>query len=323
MKKTLATSLAAVMLLSAGTAAAASFPEFQFNGDVRLHYRWNTADGAADKDGGKFWFRLNAASEVAKNLTFYTRLTTQYLSGDNVGADFHQSDSQDDHETTIDRFGFILKGKNFDYTIGRQDLFLGQGLLMDSTGYLGKHTGAIDGLTATGKSGVTKLTFVAGQAWGQPWQDSGDEAKIYAVDASYSPAKDWKLGGTVAKVTDRTAGEDSMHYGINAAYTAGKATYFGEYGKSDADAKDTGYAFGASYDLDKKNSLSTTYSRVEGNTDLVPGMTTYDNNAKGMYYGFSHKIDAATTFALFYKDMKDIDSGADFTSFRTTVTYKF
>ncbi|WP_188398639.1 porin [Sporomusa sp. GT1] len=318
MKKTVATSLAAVMLLSAGTAAAASFPEFQFNGDVKLHYRWNTEEGKDDTDGGKLWFRLNAASEVAKNLTFYTRLTTQHLSGDNVGADFDQKHYHDDHATSLDRIGLILKGKDFDYTLGRQDLFLGQGLLMDSTGYMGKNMGAIDGLTARGKTGVTNLTFVAGQAW-----MDGDEAKVYAVDASYSPAKDWKLGATVAGVTDRTAGDDSTHYGINAAYTAGKATYFGEYGKSDADSNNKGYALGASYDLDKKNSLFTAYSRVEGNTDILDGMTTYDNGGKGMYYGFSHKIDADTTLNLFYKDMKAISTNADYTSFRTTVTYKF
>ncbi|WP_188398641.1 hypothetical protein [Sporomusa sp. GT1] len=321
MKKTVATSLAAVMLLSAGTATAASFPEFKFNGDVKLHYRWQTADGGPDTEGGKFWFRLNAASEVAKNLTFYTRLTTQHLSGDNIGADFDQDHYHADHATTLDRIGFILKGKNFDYTLGRQDVFLGQGLLMDSTGYLGTNRGAIDGLTATGKAGVTNLTFVAGQAW-----MDGDEAKVYAVDASYSPAKDWKLGATVAGVTDRDAGEDSTHYGINAAYTAGKATYFGEYGKSDADSQDKGYALGISYGFDKKNSVFAIYNRVEGNADLIPNTTTYDNNGKGMYYGFSHKLKADTTLDLFYKDMKYIsgdDAGNAYTSLRTTVTYKF
>ena len=324
MKKSVATSLAAVMLLSAtGTAMAASFPEFQFNGDVKLHYRWNTDEADTDKEGGKFWFRLNATSEVAKNVTFYTRLTTQSLTGDNTGADFDQNHYHDDHATTMDRIGFIVKGKTFDYTIGRQDLFLGQGLLMDSTGYLGTNMGAIDGLTATGKSGVTNLTFVAGQAWAD---SEADEAKIYAVDASYSPAKDWKLGGTLAKVTDREVGEDSTHYAINAAYTAGKATYSAEYGKSDANSDDKGYAFGASYDLDKKNSLYAIYNRAEKNVELLPDMTAYDSNGKGMYYGFSHKIDADTTLDLFYKDMKYIsgdDAGKDYTSLRTTVTYKF
>lgn len=314
MKKTVATSLAAVMLLSASSAMAASFPEFQLNGDVKLHYRWNNNND----DGGKFWFRLNATSEVAKNLTFYTRLTTQHLSGDNTGADFDQDEYHKDHATTIDRFGFILKGKDFDYTLGRQDLFLGQGLLVDSTGYLGKNKGAIDGLKVAGKSGVTDLTLVAGQVW----QNGPDKAKIYAVDAAYSPAKDWKLGATLAEVTDRVAGDDSTHYGINAAYTAGKATYFAEYGKSDAKDNDKGYAFGASYDFDKKNSAFAIYNRVEANADALAGLTTYDNGGKGMYYGFSHKIDADTTLDLFYKDMEEI-GGDDYRSFRTTVTYKF
>ncbi|MBP2638996.1 MAG: hypothetical protein H6Q72_4903 [Firmicutes bacterium] len=322
MKKAVAASLAAMMLLSASTAMAASFPEFQFNGDVKVHYRWNTADGADDTEGGKVWFRLNATSEVSKNLTFYIRLTTQRLTGDNIGADFDQGHYHDDHATTLDRIGFMVKGKTFDYNIGRQALFLGKGLLMDSSGYMGTNRGAIDGLTATGKSGATNLTFVAGQAW----MDGDDEAKIYAVDASYSPAKNWTLGATVAEVSDRTVGEDTTHYAINAAYTAGKATYFGEYGKSDANSDDKGYALGINYDLDKKNSVFAIYNRVEANTDLIANMTTYDNNGKGMYYGFSHKIKADTTFDMFYKDMKYIsglDAGKGYSSLRTTVTYKF
>lgn len=328
MKKSVSAALAAMMLMTASTAMAASFPEFKFDGDIKAHYRWNTDDSkgaAGDTEGGKFWLRLNATSEVAKNVSFYTRLTTQRLGGDNVGADFdNKNHYNDDHATAIDRIGFVVKGKDFNTTIGRQALFLGQGLLMDSAGYMGTNMGAIDGITASGKMGVTNLTFVAGQAW----QDGDQEPKIYAIDASYSPAKDWTLGATVAKV-NQSVDKDTTHYAVNAAYTAGKATYFGEYGKSNADADDKGYALGISYGLDKKNSLFAIYSNVEGNTDLAPGLTTYDNNGKGMYYGYSHKFNKDYTFDLFYKDMKTIETTVDapagnkYSSLRTTVTFKF
>ena len=318
MKKSVSAALAAMMLMTASSAMAASFPEFKFDGDIKTHYRWNTGDGVDDTEGGKFWLRLNATSEVAKNVSFYTRLTTQRLGGDNVGADFHQGHYNDDHATSIDRIGFVVKGKDFNTTIGRQALFLGQGLLMDSAGYMGTNKGAIDGITASGKMGVTNLTFVAGQAW----YDGDQEPKIYAIDASYSPAKDWALGATVAKV-NHSAVKDTTHYAVNAAYTAGKATYFGEYGKSNADADDKGYALGVSYGLDKKNSLFAIYSNVEGNTEIAPDMTTYDSGGKGMYYGYTYKFDKDYTFDLFYKDMEAISTGDNYTSLRTTVTFKF
>lgn len=323
MKKTVAAALSAMMLLSAGTAMAASFPNFDFNGDIKAHYRWETKTGNTDTDGGKLWFRLNAKSELSKDVDFYTRLSVQKVGGDYIGADFDQAYYGNTTAASFDRVGFIIKGKDFTYNIGRQATTLGGlGLLYSTEGYMGINRGAIDGLVATGKSGATNLKIVAGQQWAA----SADKTKIYAVDASYSPAKAWTVGATIGKVDYPNATADTNHWAVNTAYSAGKAVFLGEYGKSSADTLNKAYAIGATYGFDSKNSAYVFYSKVEKNSDMTAGATDFDNDMKGMYYGFDHKISKDYTFSLFYKSMKYMtgtDADKTKTSLRTTVTYKF
>ena len=309
------------MLTTTGTTLASSFPEFQFNGDVKVHYRWNTADGSSNTEGNKVWFRLNAKSEVAKNVDLYSRLSIQ-RAGQFGGRDYDSTQyNTNDTAASIDRFGFVVKGKGFNYTIGRQDLFLGQGLLMDSTSYMGINRGAFDGIAIAGKTGATNLKVVVGKAW---QNETTQDVKLYAVDASYGLTKNLTLGATAAKVSNRVDAEkDLTFYAFNTAYTTGKATLFGEYGKSNANEKNKGYAFGMSYGIDEKNSVFAIYSKVDTYANLIQNMTMFDDSGKGMYYGFGHKISKDTKLDIFYKDMKTIDSGEKYTSFRTTLTYKF
>ncbi|SDF83641.1 hypothetical protein [Sporomusa acidovorans] len=141
----------------------------------------------------------------------YTRFAAEGLGGDKIGADFDKNYYNNSSAATIDRWGILIKGKGFNYKIGRQDGALGQGLLYDSTGYMGKNQAALDGLIAWGKTGDTNLTFVATKVWG-----TGSTTPAYAIDASYSPAKGWKLGGTLS----RLGGDiDTNYWAINTAYT--------------------------------------------------------------------------------------------------------
>jgi len=325
MKKKVSAALAAMMLMSVGTAMASSFPEFQFNGDIKLHYRYNSDDFNGDSEGGKVWFRLNAQSEVAKNVSLYTRFATQRLTGDNVGADFDQEYYNSDSATSIDRLGFIVKSKDFTTTIGRQGATLGATALLYSTDtYMGNNMGALDGVTFAGKTGATDVKVVAGELW----NSENVDVKMYAVDASYKPSKNLTLGGTVMKMDADSV--DATYWATSASYNIGKATLLGEYGKADTDQADKAYVLGVSYNPDSKNTVYAMYNRAEASFPL----TDFDPNGKGMYYGFDHKIDKSTTLSFFYKDMKTIlateDDGGNITpagnkydSLRATITYKF
>lgn len=322
MKKIAVAALATTILMT-GSAFAAEFPNSDLSGDLKVHYRWNGGTGNST-EGGKIFFRLNAESEISQNVSVFARLAIQQLGGpDNTGNDF-DSAYYGDRASSIDRWGLNIKSGNFKYTLGRQGVTLANGLLFDSTGYMGKTTGsgdftasAIDGLVVSGKSGVTSLQMVAGEAW----TDLEKSPKLYAVSASYSPAKDWTLGGTFAK--SKLESLNTNYWAASIGYTAGKASFSGDYGKSNADADNTAYALGAFYNIDSKNSVYAIYSKVEQAADIGDWMTAYDDGYKGMYYGFDRKLRKDTTLSFFYKDMDLIGGTSNNTSLRTTVTYKF
>lgn len=318
MKKLVALTLAAVMLLTAGVAMAS--PDVKLDGDLKVHYRWNTADGAADTEGGKVWFRLNAKTALSDSVDAYARFSSQSLTGDLVGADFDQSyqDYKADGLSVFDRYGVIIKGKNFTYNVGRQGATIGATALLYSTeGYTGINMGALDGVVVNGKAGVTNLKFVAGKQWSEGSADS----KVYAVEASYSPAKNWTVGAVLGKVAYDGL-EDTNHWAVNTGYAVGKANFAAEYAKSNVDIENTAYAVGVNYAFDKKHSAYAYYSKVETFGDMSFA-TDFDNTGKGIYLGYDYKLRKDTTFSLFYKDMETTIGGINYDSLRTTVTYKF
>jgi len=317
-KRLLAAAVAATLTLSAGVAMAAPVA---LDGDVQAHYRWNNNTDNTKDEGARFTFRLNAKTALSDNVDLYARFATQGLTGDYVGADFNQDNYSDESAAAIDRFGFIVKGKDSTLNIGRQGATIGGAALLFSTeGYIGSRNGSIDGITANVKTGVTNLQIVAGT---EKVTDttSDDKNGVYALRGSYSPAKDLTVGATVAKY-DVDNGDATNHWAVDAAYNYGKAGYFAEYSKSDADTDNTAFVVGTSYAFDSKNSLSVMYSKVDPNGDMG-GWTDYDPDGKGMYYSYNYKIDKATTFNVFYKDMKEVSTNKSYDSFRTTVTYKF
>lgn len=319
MKKMLTVVLAAIMLLTVNPVMASSFPNFDFNGSILTQYRWDTDDSSTDKNGGRIFFRLNATSDLSKDVSVFARFAAEGLNGDKFSQDFDPGHYSQGGAASIDRFGIIVKGKDFTYKFGRQDGMLGQGLLYDSTTYMGTQKAALDGLIAWGKTGATNLTFVLTRVWG----DYANDINAYAIDASYNPTKQWKIGGTLSKLDNvGVPARDTNFWAVNTSYTAGKAVFGAEYGQSSADSANKGYAISANYNIDEKNTAYIIYSKVEDNMSMAD-FTAYDDNGKGMYYGLNHKISKDCDASLFYKDMKNITSNQKYTSLRATVTYKF
>lgn len=310
-KRLLAAAVAAALTLSMGAAMAAPV---EFDGSAVLHYRWDDSDTNGASESAKGTFLLNAKTALSENADLYARFATQRLHAGDSSADF-KTDHYGDSVTTIDRYGVVLKGDNVTFNIGRQGASIGATALLYSTeGYLGSYMGSIDGLSATAKVGATDLGLVAGK-------QNGTDNKVYGLHGSYNPSAAWTIGGTVAKY-DADGANANKYWALNTAYSQGKANYFAEYAKSDADNANKAFVLGTSYDFDNKNSLSAIYSKVEANGDMG-GWTDFDPNGKGMYYSYNHKINNDTTFNVFYKDMKKADTNAAYNSFRTTVSYKF
>lgn len=321
-KRLLAAAVAATITLTAGVVMASPV---QFNGDVDLHYRWNDDDASGKTEGGRATFKLNATQALDANTDFYLRLAGQALTADHTGNDFDQDHYGDSSAFALDRFGFIFKGDNATYTVGRQGAVVGAtALLWNTDGKIGNYSGTIDGVNAKIKSGVTDLTILGGKVNAD--KDVAD-GNIYALHAGYSPTKALTVGATYAKVDGDFLGVDldTSHWAVDASYALGKATVFGEYTQSDADDLNKAVAFGTNYAFDAKNSFSVTYSKVQVAGDMAL-QTDFDNNGKGIYYSYNHKVSKDTTVNVFYKDMKYVDgadAGEKYNSFRTTVNYKF
>lgn len=310
MKKTVAAALAAALVFTTSAVFAAPV---EFSGDVKAHYRWNTVTPGDNPEAGKFTFRLNAKMEIDNNVSAYARFAAQTLTADHTGKDFNDSDNS---IATLDQYGFIVTNGDWSYKIGRQGASITPtASLFSSEGYIGKDVSFLNGVVATGKSGVTSIQVVVGN------QDlaSGNNNRVYSVHGSYSPAKNWTVGGTLA-IYEPKGAADSKYWGVDVAYTAGKASFIADYLKSDANANDTAHVIGVDYAFDEKNTVSVYAHKTEGASNIF---TDWDPAEKGYYYSYNHNFDKTTSFNLFYKDNKAIDGTSENTSLRTTVTYKF
>jgi len=316
-KRYLAAAVAAMITLTTGVVMASPV---EIDGSASFRYRADTNTGESDKNGNITKIILNAKSEIAPNLSVYARFALEGLSNKPLGADFLTNKS---FVGEFDQYGLLYSNAGFTYKLGQQAPVIGGlGLLYDASGYLGKEDmGVVDGVNIKGKTGVTSIDFLAAQE-----NNSGAvDNKIYAVRASYNPMKDLTLGATLAQYNAAT---NTNFYAADASYVAGKATYSGEYAKSNADNNDQAYAIGVSYAVDAKNTVWVYNYKVEANGNInnpnAGGMTTFDSGKKGFYYGADHSFTKDTALHLFYRDMETVtDSSEKNTSFRATVSYNF
>jgi hypothetical protein len=151
----------------------------------------------------------------------------------------------------------------------------------------------LDGVVATGKSGVTSLQVVAGKS------NQSTEDKVYSLHASYNPAKAWTVGGTVAK-SNSDVRNDRNYWGTDVQYATGKANFVADYLKSDEDTNNDALVIGVSYAFDNKNTLSA-YSHNTGSNSNIA--TDWDNGQKGAYYIYNHTFDKTTALNLLYKEI--------------------
>ena len=312
-KKFLMAAIAAMIAMPATAALAAPL---QLDGEIEMQY---SQDNATKQDGGRFTLKLNAKTNVAKNLDMYGRFAAQGITQEGFRNDFRTGAGAYADGTQsmmeVDQFGFLYQNAGVNYKLGRQGGTIGATALLYSTeGYVGRDMLA-DGVSIKTKSGVTDISVTALR---EVYKDSN---KAYGVSASYKPAKDWTLGATLARYDE--AQRDRNYWAINTGYELGKANFTAEYAKSNAGDANKAYDLGVSYAFDKKLSAFAVYYRVENNGDMG-GWTDFDPNNKGFYYGLNYKFDDKTAFKLFYKDIEEItNSAAKSKQFRGTLSYLF
>jgi hypothetical protein len=313
------------MLLAGATLSmtTAAFAEVNFSGDVSVKYEKDTADGQDDVSGNISTLRVLAEADLGSNWSFYTRLGAQHVSKVGLG-DFIDSGAYDLDKKSVaslDQFGFIHTGKDFTYKIGRQDVAVGTTALLYSRAdsNIGKHN-FVDGITATGKSGIMDLSAVVAK---EDNISGSSDNRIYAVRAGYSPIENLNWGVTLGRYQNKEAdAESTNHWAVDGTYTLGKSSLTAEYTKSNSDSENKAYATTLGYDFDGKNAVSVTAFRVQENGDMG-GYSDFDNSNRGIHYGITHQINDATSFEAVYKDQKDIYTKEKNTALEISVTYAF
>ena len=316
-KRLLATAVATMLVLSTGIAMASPEDGVKLDGSVSLQYRNDTGIHETTSYIGKFL--LNANVNLDNHFDFYTRFAAENLSKANSsGKDFIGLNYDNDKQTYagIDLFGLKYQNAGFHYVIGRQTGNIGAtGTLYNTESYMGKDV-FMDGVSVAGKVGVTDLTAVIAED-----KYNSNSNKIYALSDSFHPSKDVTVGATLAKYNADNQ-KDKNYWAVNAGYNLGKASFVGEYAKSNSDSDNKAYNVTANYAFDAKNSVYVTAHRTETNAD-IDTMTNFDNGQKGFYYGYDYKVDKDSTISVFYKDNKVISSDDNNKSFRTTFSVKF
>lgn len=333
-KSLLATAVAAAMVLSTSAVFAAEAADpapVTIDGNVFVQYRNNTDDSKTiDKKVNKTGITLNFNKDLGGGWDAYARASLE--SG--TTNDFSKTYGNGQYETSIDQFGFKYTNGDNQAVIGRQGTMVGAtGLFYDLTGKFGRHS-ETDGINYTGKNDALsyKATIVQ-EDWDYGGSTGVSKNKLYAAHIGYNFTPDFVLGTTFAKYNlDKNSsyqgldtGKDSNLWAVNTAYTFDKATISAEYGKTNYDLNNKAYDFGIAYNFDEKNSISATYFKVEDNGDINHN-TTFDPNAKGMYYSYTHVFNKSTNLNFFYDDAKYVDgpnADKNYTSFRTTINYKF
>lgn len=314
-KKLVALVAAAMMTVSAGSVFAAPVT---LDGSVSFQARnQDNYNPAKDGTGNKLTFKLNAKTQLTNNMDFYARLAGQRLSRLGYAADFYDGSKKEMME--LDQYGVIIKGGDFNFKLGRQGITVGANATLYSSGsYIGKNM-LSDGLTVSGKTGVFDVkAVIAKEDTDGPYQN-----KIYALSGSYSPAKNWTLGATLAKYKE--ANQDTNFWAINAGYAfSDKASVSTEYAQSNYSSDNKAYNISFNYAFDNRLSGYIVNHKTEANADMGRNWTDFENNEKGFYYGLDYKAAKNTTISVFYKDNTVInDSSKKDKSLRGTVTYNF
>lgn len=240
----------------------------KISGDARVRY-------ASEKDGldqTDMRARVNFDGKVADGIRFNARLSGQY--------DFRAADQ--DVAVKLDTANVTFNALGLSNTVGRQDITLGSGIIIDDT-----------------------MTGIATQA-GNLKLYAGNNVK---AERLYGAEYGFNLGGA-AFTADYLKNGDNKLYGANTSFGVTK----GVDANVDYVKNDTNSARALAYGVTFKNvGLSATYRDVEAGvynpfsgTDLIALPT--DQDFKGMEYQYSKDFNKNTNLKVKYQDFDNLSA---------------
>ncbi len=288
------------------------------NGETSAKFVREHEEGSFTQSGMVYTLTLLAEAEVAKNMSFYTRLGAQHTRANQVGSDFNTDVYPSKRSVlAIDQYGFILKQEGFTYKLGRQDAAVGAtGLLYSrANSNIGKRS-FIDGLSVAGTAGSANITALLARE-----DNISDKNRVYAVRTGFSPSEQWDFGVTLGRFQN-TSADSTNHWALDGTYKLGKNSWTAEYSHSNSSVDNKAFALVWDYAADSNTNLSITNFRVGANGDMG-GQSDFANNTNGIHYGIKHALKENTSLELVWKDEENRSTDAKLTTFEATVSYTF
>lgn len=286
--KLVAATLAALTLGATVPAFAASLDDVKFSGEVRA--RWFTEENA--NDTSNYRLRLVASKEVAPNLSFKARFAQENtVAGATTGLSMDQLSLK------------YAAGSKTTIVAGKDDAWLGAGLMMDNTfegvqvktAFDNVNFTAIAGHKAVGASAQTKFGSVAA---GASYFDNKTTEKAWAVNTGFAIDN----VNVVAEYAKNTKVDND-----NNAYMI--AATFGELAKKG----DTNYVLGYNY-------LNVNAATSNTTLDLSNGTVS---DIKGFAVTVNHKLADDVTVSLEQQFNKTVSTNTDNAMTRAQLLVKF
>jgi hypothetical protein len=305
-----------IFILSAiGTALA--FP-LEFGGDLSLQRRGydDTVGGSVlDKENlSLLRVRFNVSGKIDDNTSFFSRFSEFSNSG---GQPIANGNGR------IDQYGLKLKSGDWNFSVGRQTVTLGQGSIISTGDNTTGPTDQFYGVIASTKAGNVSFNFISGKT--DTTAGSPIPAQMYGFDALAKLSGILSAGVAYGVNKDQPNAPTLKNWAINTTINAvPNLTINVEYVKSNAGSNNRGYLLAAAYTRNK-DSITIQYNNVQGNAiDPVyggigavgypfkgagMGPVVADNlrttpNYKGFSYTYDHQLNKVLDFNVTYLDLK-------------------
>ncbi|SPF54744.1 hypothetical protein SBF1_7950001 [Candidatus Desulfosporosinus infrequens] len=204
----------------------------------------------------QFRERVNFNGKIDDETTYFARFTNRNTVGGTVTAI-----GNGNQDSSFDNYGIKLTNGSWKYTLGRQDVNLGQGLILNTGSDAAGVDNKFDGLVTSGTIGDFKVSFIGGKTnkittEGAPnWPLTANQpTEWYGFDASTKLSSNLSAGIAFAH-----SKQDIGPSGTSLNYTALNTTYNispnfiinAEYDKSNAATQNKAYVASATYKWDR------------------------------------------------------------------------
>ncbi len=244
----------------------------KISGDARVRYGSNDESDKTD-----FRARVTLDGKISDNLKFNTRVSSGDISYD-----------ENSEGIVLDTANLSFNALGLENTVGRQDLILGTGTIIDDT--MTGISSEVGGLKVFYGNHASEEQDLFGAEYG---------TELFGADVNLDYMK-----------ADAKQGEDKEFYGVNTSFGITKnISMNAEYAKENKSGDDA-VAYGIKFD---KLGLSATYKDVEAGAATNYGAQAYDiNNVsflsegyKGMEYKLERELNENTLFTVKYQDFEN------------------